>query len=130
MRVDETVITCCHETCGISFAVPDWWAKGRRETHARFFCPNGHGQSFTSETDAEKYRRERDRLKQDAARLEDSLALERKRAEKAEREAKRTKKRAEAALCPCCNRHFSQLERHMKHKHPEIATLHPKKAKA
>lgn len=39
------------------------------------------------------------------------------------------KKRVQGGACPCCNRHFVQLERHMATKHPEIVGL-PKKARS
>jgi hypothetical protein len=32
------------------------------------------------------------------------------------------KKRAVAGVCPCCNRHFRELERHMASKHPKYAS--------
>jgi hypothetical protein len=34
----------------------------------------------------------------------------------------RLKNRAAAGVCPCCNRHFTALERHMKTKHPEFTS--------
>lgn len=33
----------------------------------------------------------------------------------------RTKKRVGNGVCPCCNRTFQQLARHMEAKHPEYA---------
>lgn len=33
----------------------------------------------------------------------------------------RTKKRGGHGVCPCCNRTFQQLARHMKSKHPDYA---------
>jgi hypothetical protein len=38
-------------------------------------------------------------------------------------------KRVNAGICPCCNRHFTDLERHMKSKHVEDNVV-PMKAKA
>lgn len=32
----------------------------------------------------------------------------------------RLKNRAAAGMCPCCNRHFTNLERHMGTKHPDF----------
>jgi chemotaxis response regulator CheB len=32
----------------------------------------------------------------------------------------KTKKRVANGVCPCCNRTFKQLARHMKAKHPEF----------
>ncbi len=33
----------------------------------------------------------------------------------------KVKKRAANGVCPCCNRTFSDLARHMKAKHPDFA---------
>lgn len=103
-----------------------------RQTNANFFCLWGHDQHFLKgPTEAETLRRERDRLKQDAARLEDEKRMawatvedQRRRREAAERRASaargqvtRLKNRASAGLCPCCNRSFVKLRQHMATKH-------------
>ena len=33
--------------CGVSWMMPDYLLKKRREDGGEFFCPNGHGQMFT-----------------------------------------------------------------------------------
>jgi hypothetical protein len=101
-----------------------------------FWCPYGHEQHFVAgETDEQRLRRERDNLKQQMARVEDEknaalreAATERAARAEAERKAKAIKRRAEAALCPCCNRSFSQLARHMKSKHPDVVPMPTKKS--
>lgn len=115
--------------CAITFYVPQGFDDARRRDGRALFCPNGHRLSY-GETEADKLRRERDRLKQDAARLEEEARLgwdaanaQLARAKKAEAEARRVTKRATAALCPCCNRSFSQLARHMKAKHPDVVAM-------
>lgn len=118
MSVDDVVLTCCHTDCGISFAVPAWWHKGKRETHAWFHCPNGHRQHFSAESDLEKMRRERDMARQEIARVEQAAAEQRQRAERAEKEAKKLKKRASSGTCPCCQRSFSNMATHMRKQHP------------
>ena len=50
------VITC--PTCGVCYSVPDVWLTARRESHAAFYCPNGHTASYKKETDAERLERE------------------------------------------------------------------------
>lgn len=127
MRVDEAVITCCNAQCGISFAVPEWWAKGRRETHATFYCQNGHSQSYQTESNAEKFRRERDIARQQMARVEQEredqrtrVDKERIRAEKAEQAKKKLEKRTAAGTCPCCQRTFSNMTTHMRKQHPQF----------
>lgn len=113
-------LTCCNDQCGISFQVPGWWVKGKRETHSRFYCPNGHGQSFTAESEVEKLRRERDNAKQQIARAEQEASEAYAAAAKAERESKRLKKRAAAGTCPCCQRSFSNMNTHMRKQHPNF----------
>lgn len=120
--VDMVVQTCCHAECGISFAVPSWWDRGKRETHARFYCPNGHGQSYMGESDLEKVRRERDIARQQVARAEDEARLAKARAEHLQKDLKRRIKREAAGTCPCCNRTFSNMSSHMKSEHPEFVT--------
>lgn len=85
----------------------------------QFFCAYGHKQHYVvGESEETKLRRERDRLKQQTARLEDEAREVRARAEKAERATKRLKKRTAAGTCPCCQRTFSNMAEHMKHQHP------------
>lgn len=122
--------------CGIEFQVPAHFERECREEGDKktWYCPNGHPRIF-GEREADKLKRERDRAIQDQARLSDELAWAKRRTteemearQKAERTAARIRKRAAAAMCPCCNRHFSNVERHMKTKHPDVVKLTPKTA--
>lgn len=115
--------------CAIEFYVPDWFYKERKEEGEGWSCPNGHRRIF-KEPEIDQLRRERDRLKQETARLEDEAkkawgvaAAERLQAEKAKKETAKVKKRAISATCPCCNRSFANVARHMKSKHPEVTPL-------
>lgn len=110
-------------TCAIRHTVPEIVY----DTYAReggfWHCPNGHQRGFrkgSDEIERENTRRERDRLKQDAARMEEEIRAQRERADKAEAATKRLKKRAAAGTCPCCQRTFSNMSRHMQTKHPEF----------
>lgn len=93
-----------------------------------FYCAYGHGQHFAKgPTEADKLRQERDRLKQQIAKVCDDVRHQRERADSAERaasaykgQATRLKNRAKAGVCPCCNRSFENLRRHMADKHPEF----------
>lgn len=100
-------------------------ARGERFT---FYCPHGHGQVFTKgETEADKLRRELNRLKQNTAyledarkRAEDSADFRRRQLSAAKGQITKMKKRAANGVCPCCNRTFSDLARHMAGQHPEF----------
>jgi hypothetical protein len=84
------------------------------------YCPLGHSYIPAGKGEAEKLRErltaERDRAAQ--------LAAQRDQAEASARaykgQATRARKRAAAALCPCCGRSFVQLRRHMQTKHPDF----------
>jgi septal ring factor EnvC (AmiA/AmiB activator) len=111
-------------TCGITFGVPQGYLDNRRNDKAVFYCPNGHSMSY-HESEADLLRRERDRLKQQQARLEEEnaavrLALDfaRDRMQHAEAANKRLKKRSSAGTCPCCSRTFANMAEHMKRQHP------------
>jgi hypothetical protein len=111
--------------CKADISLPDeLYHAARRSPAINFWCAYGHEQHFTErESEESKLRRERDRLLQRQAELNDEIRDERARAVKAEKKAARTLKRATAALCPCCNRHFSNVARHMKTKHRDVVAL-------
>lgn len=113
-----TTVMCCGE-CGIEFHVPDHFYAERKKTGHGWYCPNGHSRAF-KESDADKFRRERDRAVQEQARLAEENAEKDRQLAKKEGEIKRFKKRASAGTCPCCSRTFSNMTRHMQTKHPEL----------
>jgi len=135
-EVTQQMVTeqCCN--CGVVFAMAKEFhdqCRARPGPNGKsFYCPAGHGQHYQGETEADKLRRERDRLAQRVAQKEDEISMWRATADdqrdKAEHERRRANgykghaakitKRAKAGICPCCNRHFVALERHMATKHP------------
>ena len=121
----ETVVMskfeCCR--CGVCFAIPQKLENERRKDHQEFYCPNGHRQHFSQESEAERYKRLwESEQRQTAEWREAKVGAERAR-DRAQKEIKRLKKRSAAGVCPCCNRTFSQLARHMASKHNEFLQL-------
>ena len=116
---------CC--ACGVEFHVPQAFQNAcKADSKKAFYCPNGHSLSYTVSV-ADTLRRERDQLKQDAARLHQMIQEEADAKEAARRQAAaykgvatRMKNRVRHGVCPCCNRTFSDLARHMASKHPDI----------
>lgn len=114
--------------CGVIYTLPKPVADAQRHKGGYHYCTNGHGQGWhKGDSEFEKMRRERDRLKQDIARADDerrdaiaTANAQLDRAKKAEARAKRLTKRAAAGTCPCCKRTFKELAEHMKHRHPEF----------
>ena len=126
--LEQTILareTCCN--CFMDFAMPRAMQEARRRDKKSFYCPNGHPMSYTGENQEAILRRERDRLAQQIAQRDDEIARRQrgweeaeKRAAVAERKIKRVEKRAHAGLCPCCNRSFSELAKHIATKHPSF----------
>ena len=122
-------------TCGVRYTVPkSMWDK--QQTEGGFHkCPNGHSLGWNEDgCENAKLRRERDRLKQQAARKDDEINWQRDQRETAERSASaykgqvtKLKKRAKAGVCPCCNRTFQNLARHMESKHSDMVPDEPLK---
>lgn len=114
-------------SCGIHFAAPEHFLNKRRQSGGTFYCPNGHSLSWT-ETEI-------DRLKKQVKQKDDALArqiayTDQVRADRDHVERRlsatkgvltRTKNRVSKGVCPCCNRHFVNLQRHMQGQHPEYA---------
>jgi hypothetical protein len=94
-----------------------------------FFCAYGHKQYYIEgESEETKLRRERDRLAQRVAEKDDEIKRQRDLREGTERQLSATrgvvtriKNRVGHGVCPCCNRTFGDLSRHMMTKHPAYA---------
>jgi hypothetical protein len=118
-------VTVC--TCGVLFAMPERMLRQRREDGKSFFCPHGHSLSF-HETELDRLRNQA-RWARDAearAKAARDQAQADARAQKAAKtrfknERDRIARRSAAGVCPCCNRTFKQLRRHMASQHPDFA---------
>ena len=116
--VDECI------SCGVVFTVPLTMIKNKWASGGEYHCPSGHGQGWgVGHVEREDLRRERDRLKQRVAQLNDDVKAAADRAEKTAAELKRHKQLSAAGVCPCCNRSFENLRRHMATKHPDQANV-------
>lgn len=118
-------------TCGVTYAVPERLVEDRRERGGSWYCPNGHTLSFT-ETEADRLRKEAKRLERKLADEKGNAEWWRKRADSERKETEharaqangykgaltKVKKRVGNGVCPCCNRSFADLSRHMETKHP------------
>ena len=125
-------VTCYH--CGSWFAINESLHRRARERKTgSVYCP-ACGQSFcwTGSTPEERVREEMQRKLNVANRRADNAeqraidaqsaadtAEAKRRAEKAAKT--RLKNRIKNGVCPCCKRHFKDLQRHMKSKHPEFS---------
>lgn len=117
-------LECCE--CGVTFALPEKFIRERRNDHLMFYCPSGHRQHFAQETAEEKLRRQVKQYQRQAELLQAEATFERDQRQAAEKSLRATKatltktrKRVAAGVCPCCNRTFQNLARHMDGQHPE-----------
>lgn len=112
--------------CNERFCLEEGTHAALKKSGHSFHCPWGHSLSFPrGESEIDKLRRERDRLKQSIAYEQDRVreaeaeaAHQRNRANGYKGHATRITKRAKAGVCPCCNRSFAALARHMATQHP------------
>lgn len=116
---------CC--SCDITFAVPETFQARRKNDGQMFYCPAGHGQHYT-DTEAKRLRREVERItrqRNDAYAAATAASDQARAAERSNAALRgvvtKTKRRIGSGVCPCCNRHFANVERHMKGQHPEYA---------
>lgn len=120
-----TMITeiCCN--CGVAFGMPSDLRKVlKADTNKYFYCPNGHAQHYTKSTESilkDKIESERQKHQEELERMQNRLLDELNAKNKLEKQLKRVRQ----GTCPCCNRSFSNLERHIKTKHPDVAPTKP-----
>ena len=133
---DRHVVSQCIR-CGVWHTIPALSYESDLRLGGYHYCPNGHCYGWktgTEQAEQEAIRRERDLLRQQIARVEDERSAAWRVAadataarKKAEGELKRNLNRAGAGVCPCCNRSFVALTRHMKSRHPEIVPMQAKR---
>lgn len=128
---------CCN--CHVPFGLTQEMQNALRSNKDTFYCPSGHPQSYTGESDAaaaKRLARELEREKEDRQRqlkVRDRWIDEEREAHKATKNQltatkgvlTKTRKRVANGVCPCCSRSFAQLERHMASQHPGYAESTP-----
>ena len=126
-----TVVECC--SCHVTFGIPENWVADLQQSHAAFYCPAGHAQSYTAKSEADKLRdrvaRERQWLNESDARLtatRDQLKATQRSLAGHKAAKTRIKNRIAAGVCPCCNRSFQNVARHMTGQHPAFNTTEEK----
>lgn len=116
-------VVCDCGTCGTVYTVNEVRYDYMRRAGGYAHCPNGHQWGWSEGTkQRDELRLERDRLRQEQARLIDERNEALRDASAAKSKLAKQAKRAQHGVCPCCNRTFAQLARHMKTKHPLYAT--------
>lgn len=123
VRVSLRVMDCW--SCGIVYALPEDFSARRLEDGAIWYCPNGHP-SVYADSEVEKLKKRLGKEQERTAMLRqinrdkefEIEHLSRSRAA-VKGQLTKVKNRVSAGVCPCCNRHFANLGRHMKGQHPQ-----------
>lgn len=124
VTIEITPVLCCN--CGMYFGMAEPWRQKRLNDGAVFYCPAGHGQSYTdNELSRAKKELEAEKKRREWAEQANKTANERLTAAHRSNAALRGKvtemrNRVGNGVCPCCNRSFQNLIRHMQSKHPEF----------
>lgn len=125
------VVSCYH--CSLRFGIPDQLhRRAYKEAKGSIYCPACGGTFGWGESEAAKEIRQlkaslesANRRADTASRRADNEAAVREHAENRLRATKgvvtRIKNRVGKGVCPCCNRTFENLQKHMATKHPDYA---------
>lgn len=122
------VVVDCYQ-CHMSFGIPrDFYNRLHElKTDGRFTCPSCEcRQYFTGLSEKEKLERKLASTQEEVNRergwrrnAEDATDTAKRQRNALKGHLGRAKKRAAAGTCPCCNRTFRALTRHMNNQHPE-----------
>jgi hypothetical protein len=125
--------------CGVWHAFPEERYQSALQEGGFWHCPNGHQRGWDkgqTPNALDALRRERDNLKQQNARLADDATAawrtanaEHDRHKLTLQKLKAVEQRVGGGVCPCCNRTFQQLARHMQSKHPDVPFVPAAKAR-
>jgi len=131
----EKTCPVCGIIYGLERAFYEYRSNGSASVENRgWHCPNGHSLIVTKskadklQEQLDRERRLRQSAEQNVAYYADEAKREQRRANGYKGHATRMTKRAKAGVCPCCNRTFQQLARHMATKHPTFTPLEIKSA--
>ncbi len=103
--------------CDAYFAVPEQVVREWKRTQRKWACPYcGMTRWFVGKTDEQK---RIEALQRRNERMQQEVIHERERAQRVSNQYSRMRKRIQNGVCPCCNRTFQNLARHMASEHPD-----------
>ena len=109
--------------CGMVFALPTSFFQRRKEDEGDFYCPSGHKQYFPAASLEARLKAQLERDQKAHGRTRKMLEQERRSHSSTKGQLTKSKKkiaRVKNGVCPCCNRSFVNLRRHMGSKHPDF----------
>lgn len=128
---DTTLVVTTCPTCHILFAIPKSLEASARRYPGdqpngwQLSCPLGHTWWFPGRSVEQKLKAEQERAARHAARADQAEAHARAMkglATRRRNELAKVEARVAAGVCPCCNRAFQNVSRHMRAQHPGFGT--------
>lgn len=136
-NADTTLHVVDCPSCHVTYAIPQTFYEAAREHNSAanpnnywaVCCPFGHSWHYTGLNQEQRLKQNLKWEREHAARM--AAQRDQARADAhAQKSAKtrfknqrdRERKRAAAGVCPCCNRTFKQLARHMENQHPHFTS--------
>jgi DNA-binding XRE family transcriptional regulator len=114
-------IHCCN--CAMVFAMDGDFYDRRLKDRGTWYCPAGHPQHFTGETEAQRLQRELEHKQRQLEMEEAHSARLKTERDQVARAHHRMRQRVFNGVCPCCNRTFQNLMAHMKTEHAAELSL-------
>lgn len=112
--------------CGMSYTVPEAWIARKQRESGDWYCPSGHSLHFT-ETELDRVKKElvkeHERIawyRQHTRGLDTLIESERRSKAAVKGQLTKVRNRVANGVCPCCNRTFANLARHMANQHPDF----------
>jgi len=109
----------------MTFAMPERYKRKLSEEGGSFYCPAGHAQHF-AEPEVNKLKKQLAQATRQSEQYQNWYKAEqsdhahtRNRLRATKGVLTKTKQRVAHGICPCCNRTFKDLQRHMAGQHPE-----------
>lgn len=119
-----TEVECAN--CITHFGVDQALIKRCRETGRTFYCPLGHG-NVHRDSEVDRLKKQNQALtsqltwaEQEAERNRVRLVAVRREKASIKGQLTKTRKRIVNGACPCCNRTFANVARHVDSKHPDF----------
>lgn len=132
--IELDLMTCPAESCGIKYGLDSRFRDERLKDGKSWHCPNGHSLSYHNNSEIDKLkaakltlesqlqfaRDQRDRMEKKFEHQKIETRTQKGRATRFKNDRDRILARIANGVYPCCNRHFVNVERHMKVKHPKF----------
>lgn len=112
---EYVLVTCGAEGCDQTFGMHQRFYDQTKRTGEGWYCPKGHSRRWAGKTTEQRLRE----VEAQVVHTKDQLAAAAREAEEMRVRLLRDRQRFANGVCPCCNRSFTNVMRHMKTQHPD-----------